>query len=199
MENLPSQEGVEELCSDVLKSFYKEVYQGQDEPLPTVLKAFKDETPQNCKIKEFNLNGHTTQVKSELDKVPFQNGHVELPDQNGSEKDFPLSIDGGFPHRDSLHLARIPQKYKKHGMGPFSRGVNTFLIISPDDLIKDSSKVKEEEEDDDNDGRQDRMPEGLYTITFSKNSNSFNNNIIENNFNCHLQTSKMKASLLICP
>ncbi|KAK2570022.1 Acyl-CoA-binding domain-containing protein 5 [Acropora cervicornis] len=159
MESLPSEDGAEELFTDVLKSFYKEVYQGQDEPLPTVLKAFKDETPQNCKIKEFNLNGHNTQVKSELDKVPFQNGVVELPDQNGSEKDFPLSTDCGFPHRDSLHLAKIPQKYKKNGMGPFSKGVNSFLIISPDDLIKGSSKEKVEEEEDDNDEHQDRTSE----------------------------------------
>lgn len=162
MESLPSEEGAEELFTDVLKSFYKEVYQGQDEPLPTVLKAFKDETSQNCKIKEFDLNGHNTQVKSVLDKVPFENGHVELPDENGSEKDFSLSTARGFPHRDSLHLAKIPQKYKRNGMGPFSKGVNTFLIISPDDLIKGSSKEKEEEEDD-NDGRQDRIPEGLCT------------------------------------
>ncbi|XP_029192438.2 acyl-CoA-binding domain-containing protein 5-like isoform X2 [Acropora millepora] len=158
MESLPSEDGAEELFTDVLKSFYKEVYQGQDEPLPTVLKAFKDETPQNCKIEEFNLNGHNTQVKSELDNVPFQNGLVELPDQNGSEKDFPLSTDCGFPHRDSLHLAKIPQKYKKNGMGPFSKGVNSFLIISPDDLIKGSSKEKVEEEED-NDEHQDRMSE----------------------------------------
>lgn len=146
--NLTDQDGLEEF-SEVLKPFYKEVYEGQVEQLPRVLKAFKDEALQNGKLIEFNLNGHSCEPLP--GNVPFQNGHVELFDENGREMEFPVSK-SGFPHRDSLYLERYPQRSKKTGLSS-SKGVNPFLII-PADKVEDASDIEEDDKE-----LQNREPE----------------------------------------
>ena len=165
MQNLPDADEAAEF-SEVLKSFYKEVYEGQDEQLPAILKVFKDEqAPQNLEIKE-DLKSNEHHVPQHKNSVP--NGHIEMLDKNGTDEELPANVNGfphrdslhyltGFPHRDSLDLRNKGAKgaYDLNGL-QFSHGVNPVLIISPDEL-KGSSKM----EKDDDSGFQNGISEGL--------------------------------------
>ena len=161
MQNLPDTDEAAEF-SEVLKSFYKVVYKGQDEQLPAILKVFKDEqAPQNIEINE-DLKSNEHYVPMHKSSVP--NGHIEMLDKNGTTEELPANVNGfphrdsmyylrGFPHRDSLDL-RNKRGYDLNGL-QFSSGVNPVLIISPDEL-KDSSKMAK----DDDSGFQNGLSEG---------------------------------------
>ena len=171
MQNLPDADEAAEF-SEVLKSFYKEVYEGQDEQLPAILKVFKDEqAPQNLEIKEDLIKSNEHHVPQHKNSVP--NGHIEMLDKNGTDEELPANMNGfphrdslhylkGFPHRDSLDLRNKGDKgaYDLNGL-QFSHGVNPVLIISPDEL-KGSSKM----EKDDDSGFQNEISEGLQAFFF---------------------------------
>lgn len=169
MGNLPDADEAAEF-SEVLKSFYKEVYEGQDEQLPAVLKVFKDDKdPEIIKIiqEDPKSNGHHIELHDNV-----QNGYIGLPDK--SDTDHELSTENvckkvfphrdslqlrGFPHRDSLDL-RNKEAHQLNGL-QFSNGLNTVLIISPDEL-----KESNEEEEEDSTGFQNGTSEGLHTLLF---------------------------------
>lgn len=161
MQTLPDGEGAAEF-SEVLKSFYKLVYEDQDEQLPAILKIFeKEKVPEKIKIigKLKPKGHHGPRHKNE------PNGYINSHEVNGTCKEFSVKMNG-FPHRDSMDIkAGFPHRdslaiRNKHGL-QFSNAVNPVLIISSDEL-----KEKEDEDDDDDDsGIQNGMSEG--TLTFS--------------------------------
>ncbi|XP_073235892.1 acyl-CoA-binding domain-containing protein 5-like [Porites lutea] len=148
MQNLPNADEAAEF-SEVLKSFYKVAYEGQDEPLPAILKVFEDEKPlQTIRIKEgLKSNGHHNPHHNSVPngliiKVPEVNGSCDefSPEINGFPHQDSLAF-GGFPHRDSLDLRNNGDyKLMEH---QFSNGVNPVVIISPEDF----EKHKEERDD----------------------------------------------------
>ena len=162
MQNLPDGDEAAEF-SEVLKSFYKTVYEGQDEQLPAILKVFKNEkASQKVNIKENpKSNGHYEPLH---ENVP--NGYIEMPDVNGTDMEIPITVNGfphrdslalkGFPHRDSLDL-RDKGEYKLNDL-QFSNGVNPVLIISPDEFNTS------EKEDKDDSGFQNGISEGTHNF-----------------------------------
>lgn len=163
MQNLPDGDEAAEF-SEVLKSFYRLVYEGQDEKPPAILKVFENEKKAAEKIKfngEFKSKGlHAPQHEN----VP--NGYINAHDVNGASEEisgkvngFPhrdsMDIRAGFPHRDSLAL-KSRKDYDLNGLNP-------VLIISSDELKEENDEeLKEEEEDDDDSGIQNGMSEGRF-------------------------------------
>ena len=165
MQNLPNADEAAEF-SEVLKSFYKVAYEGQNEPLPAILKVFEDEKPlQTIRIKEgLKSNGHHNPHHN---SVP--NGLIiKVPEVNGSCDEFSLEING-FPHRDSLAFGGFPHRdsldFRNNGdyklmEHQFSNGVNPVVIISSEDF----EKHKKDERDDS--GFQNGISEGLCVCVY---------------------------------
>ena len=167
MQNLPDADEAAEF-SEVLKSFYKLVYEGQEEKPPAIFKIFENEKKAAEKIKingEFTSNGHH---EPQCENMP--NGYVNEHDTNGTCEEFSVingfphrdSVDvrAGFPHRDSLAL-RNRKDLDLNGL-QFSNAVNPVLIISSDELKEENEDELKEEEDDDDSGIQNGMSEGMY-------------------------------------
>ena len=173
MQNLPDGGEAAEF-SEVLKTFYTLVYEGQDEQPPAILKIFEKDkkAPEKLKInREFKSKGdHAVHDEN----VP--NGCTNAYDVNGTCEEYPVKVNGfphrdsmdmraGFPHRDSLALRHIKQ-YDLNGL-QFSNAVNPILIISPDELKEESDhdELKEGDDDDDDDdkGIQNGLSEGMCT------------------------------------
>lgn len=147
MQDMPDGDEAAEF-SEVLKSFYKVVYEGQDEQVPAILRIFQNEiAPQKIKLQEdVKSNGHhVPKHKSQ------PNGYIEIPDLNGEHEEIPANVNGvqhqdsvpmeQFPHRDSLDLRnkgvagflhrdsldlRNKEAYELNGL-QFSNGVNPVL------------------------------------------------------------------------
>ena len=161
MQNLPDADEAAEF-SEVLKSFYKVVYEDHDEQLPAILKVFKEEkTVQKIKIKgQLKSNRHHEQNHENL-----ANGYIEVPNVNGAADKFSENVNG-FPHQDSLVMKGFPYRessdlrnegtYALNGL-EFSNGVNPVLIISPDEF-KEAEKKKIEDS-----GFQNGQSEGIGT------------------------------------
>lgn len=167
MQNLPDGEEAADF-SEVLKIFYKAVYEGQDEKPPPILKIFeREKVPDKIKANgELKSKSHHL-LKNE--NVP--NGHANEHEVNGTCKEFSVGVNGfpnkddmdinsRFPHRDSLELrnkAGVDLKSLQ-----FSNAVNPVLIFSSDEL---KECAEEDSNDDDNDsGIQNGMPEGMHTL-----------------------------------
>ncbi|KAL9967779.1 hypothetical protein ACROYT_G026071 [Oculina patagonica] len=159
MQNLPDGDEAAEF-SEVLKSFYKLVYEGEDEKPPAILKVFENEEKAAEKIKvngDFKSKGHHA---PQHENVP--NGYTNAHDVNGACEEFPVKVNGfphrdsmdiraGFPHRDSLAL-KSRKDYDLNGLNP-------VLIISSDELKEENDEELKEEEDDDDSGIQNGMSE----------------------------------------
>lgn len=165
MENLPEGEEAADF-SEVLKTFYQVVYEGQEEKPPAVLKIFeKESVPEKIKATgKLQSNSH---YKPQDKNVV--NGYGNVHKVNGTCEEFSHRVNG-FPHKDSMDMhAQFPHRdsldlSKKAGMDlkrlQFSKAVNPVLIISSDELKECD---EEDENDDDNDsGIQNGMCEGMY-------------------------------------
>ena len=167
MQTLPDADEAAEF-SEVFKSFYKLVYEGQDEKPPAILKVFEnenatvEETKTNGKLKS---NGH---YSPQHENVP--NGYINTHDVNGACEEFSVKVNGfphrdsmdmraGFPHRDSLAL-RSRKDYDLNGLNP-------VLIISSDELKEEVDDQLKEEEDGDDSGIQNGMFEGMYYCNYT--------------------------------
>jgi len=164
MQDMPDGDEAAEF-SEVLKSFYKVVYEGHDEQVPAILRIFQNEiAQQKIKLKEdLKSNGH--HVPKHKNRP---NGYIEIPDLNGEHEEIPANVNGvqrqdsvpieQFPHRDSLDLRnkgvagflhhdsldlRNKEAHELNGL-QFSNGVNPVLIISPDEFKK-SEKAEEDD------------------------------------------------------
>ena len=148
MQDMPDGDEAAEF-SEVLKSFYKVVYEGHDEQVPAILRIFQNEiAQQKIKLKEdLKSNGHHAPKHKNR-----PNGYIEIPDLNGEHGEIPANVNGvqrqdsvpieQFPHRDSLDL-RNKEAHELNGL-QFSNGVNPVLIISPDEFKK-SEKAEEDD------------------------------------------------------
>ncbi|XP_022799448.1 acyl-CoA-binding domain-containing protein 5-like isoform X2 [Stylophora pistillata] len=163
MENLPESEEAADF-SEVLKTFYQAVYEGQEEKPPAILKIFeKENVPEKIKAKgKLKSNSHhTLQDKNVL------NGYGNTHKVNGTCEEFPCGVNGfphkdsmdmesQFPHRDSLEISKKASMDLKRRL-QFSKAVNPVLIISSDEL-------KECDEEDENDDNDSGIQNGMFEV-----------------------------------